>query len=255
MLSLLPHTKIRIIDGEQTKLAVVSELVGWHRVEVYDFYGNKHKITISAGKCPSRWLVQAFSGEMQQFGADHTILARTVDAAGFTRVPLSAIDGPRLIRLPQKKTTPPKGVSNFLDLDEKSGALFLAPTEAKDLQWVLEEVASCGVTVNRHPTSLRIDLETRRPVCFASKLINGNFQSDFSFTMNDLASRGIVQPWKLFGDAVIEDTKRTGIIFEGNCIYNDVPFTRVREVKKEADVCNVHLDDPMTPVEITWFIT
>ena len=255
MLSLIPNTKLRVIDdeGSRTHLVAAGDLVGKH-VKVYDFYGKKHDIRLAFGKTERRWLCECMSGEMIQFGNEHTINMRRHDVAGYVRTPLIGNAG-GLVRLPQKKVYPPRGAAASLDMDEKTGALFMSFENIKDLVEVMEAVSSCGVTVERHKTMLRVDIEDKRPVCWASKLLNGNFQSDFEFAMNDLAARGIIHPHKMYSPEVLDETKRTGIIFEGNCVYNDFPFIVHRPVDKEAEVVVVLFDDPSLFIETQWFCT
>lgn len=255
MLSLIPNTKLRVVaeDGYRTELVAAGDLVG-KPVQVYDFYGNKHELRLAFGKTTQRWLCQCMSGEMIQFGNEHTILVRRHDVAGYKRVPIgSGANG--LVRLPQKKIVPPKSAAAALDMDEKTNAVFLTFDNIKSLVETMEAVSSCGVTVERHKTHLRVDIESKRPVCWSVKLLNGNFQSDFEFAMNDLCSRGIIHPYRMYGDSLLTQTLMTEIIFEGNCVFNDFPFIVHRPVDKEAEVVFVLFDDPMLFVETQWFCT
>lgn len=251
---LLPGTKVRVIDGTMTKQVRVDELVG-EDATVYDFFGRVHTLTVEPGTVERRYLMSSTTGERIQFGEGHTVLTRKYDSAEYKRVAVSDLFPPGFVRLPQKKVVPPEGVADMLDYDDKTRVTHVTADNIKDLIFAYEAVASCGVTVSRHPTKLRFDIDPKRPVCFATKLLNGNFQADMVYTLNQLAMSGIVIPCRMFNDTVIKETSLSGIIFEGNNIFNDVPISRLNTIDKPSDVFKVTLSDPMAPLELSWFCT
>lgn len=252
-LSLGASVKLRIINLETSKTELVPVIRLVDKVSyVYDFYGNPKRIHVTAGNSEKKYLVGAASGETLQFGDGTMLYMRTHGVAGFKRALLSELSAPAYVRLPQKKISQPTGVADMLDYEEKSG-MFLSPPDVAEMIRALEVVGSLGILVQRDLTTLKIALDKNRPSCFAAKVLNGNFTLDITSTMTDLASRGIIQPWKMFGPEVIDDTEKTGVIFEGNCIFNDVPLTNVRVMNKPGIMFNVEVEEPDIPVECQWF--
>lgn len=252
-LSLGPSVKVRVVNMEtmKTELMPVGGLLG--KVSfVYNFYGELKRVWVEEGQSESKYLVGAQSGETLQFGTGTQLLLRKHGEAEYKRTLLTDLNAPCFVRMPQKKTQQPPEVADMLDFDDKVGT-FLSPPDVSAMVRALESVGSCGIMVKRDDTTLRVFIDRNRPVCYASKVLNGNFTLDISATMTDLAHRGLIQPWKMFGQAVIDETEKTGVIFEGNCVFNDMPLMNAREIKKPGLVFNVHLEDPNTPVECQWF--
>lgn len=251
---LLPGTKIRVLDGAVTKQVRVNELVG--RVSsIYDFFGKTHTFTVEPTKVERRYLMSSNTGEKMQFGDGHTILTRKYDSAEYMRVAVSDLFPPGFVRLPQKKIVPPEGVADLLDYDEKTRVTFAEATDIKTLIETYEATASCGVTVSRHATKMRFDIEARRPVCFAAKLLNGNFQTDLAQTLSQLCMSGVVMPCRMFNALLLKETEIAGVIFEGNNLMNDAPIARVNTIDKPSEAFKITLSDPLAPLELSWFCT
>lgn len=255
MLSLTGSTKIRVIDDTlvSTVLTPVSEITSAY---VYDWYGNKHFLSVQEAEPEDMFLIAAMSGEPQYVGGNHTLLAREKGKAVYKRysvTDLVAANLPMFVHLPQRKITlDDDGPFFALAADEKS--VHLAASEATDLIKLMTTAATAGISVHRARNELRIDLEKSRPVCFATKLINGNFQANLSGTLEELCASAIVNPYGPFNDQLIEKTDKTGVIFEGSSLFNDVLALPPRPVAKKAPVYHIKVEDD-APVELAWFCT
>lgn len=252
MLSLLKGTKIRVVALGSTELREVQDL--GPTATCYDTYGDPFVIDITPGPEERCVLVMAQHGEAAVFGESHQILCRNSNEPLWRRRPLMDTNADVFVRLPQKKITATRDMFAALDYDE-NGMFFTAET-VKDLLTLMEATSTLGVTVNRHNTQRRVEVSQRRPVCFANKLINGNFNIALEDTLASLAASGVIQPWRLYGPEFIEETKRTGVIFEGNCVYNDLPLLPPKIIERKFPTWHVkahNKEDEQKPVELVWF--
>jgi len=260
LLSLPPSCKIRHVttDGK-TSAITVEELAKQDDpgVYVYDFHGNAHRVRIGAEVSEQMYMIACGSGEPLFVGEKHTVLCRPVGTASYVRLPLSMLDGTMQahVRLPHKRITPHETIVDAFDYDEKEQNLILKPERASDFIRLMERAASCGVTVKRHRTEKKITLDGGRPLCFANKLLIGAFQSDPMAAMDTLASSGVIQPWKMFSQAVVDEVVRTDIIFEGNCIYAESMFITAKPVGRASKVRHITPEDPNVPVELSWMMS
>lgn len=254
MLSLVKGTKIRVIaEGGRTKLVPVEEIEQRpdHKASVYDWYGQRHTLTVSEAPCEAVAVLLCRSGEMMYVGEKHCLYGRQHGSAHFERYELADIDKPLYVRLPQRKiSVDDNSLFETLEADDKS--VHLIPKVARDMLPLMETAATCGITVHRYKTELRVDLERSRPVCFATKLINGNFDENLTGTLEELTAQAILQPFGPFDSQFIETTEQTGIIFEGSTLYNDVLLVKPRRIDRPTPVYHITgVDD--VPVELTWF--
>lgn len=249
-LSLTKEHYITVLDdkGSVRQLSVV-EAVGQRTV--VDWYGKVHTVTVSRSKAPeSAYMLAASSGEPMVFGENHTFLIRFPNTGEWVRKSVAELTEPVYVQLPQRKIKVSPDLFDVFDLDDRG--IFLAPVKATDMLTLMRKAAWCGVTVARQKSELRIDLDRRRPSCFAAKLINGGFDYDINKTLGGLVGAGIVMPSKMYTKEYLNDVKRTGILMEGSSVLNNVPLLPPKRLEKPVDVYHIELDDVLTPIELAW---
>lgn len=249
-LSVPKETLINVIgvDGLPVKKPVF-ELLGTQ--SVYDWFGDQHQINIvDPGVEEQRWLAACPSGEIAIFGDTHSVLCREGDSGRWKRLLMADLDRAVYTHMIQKKVTPGVGLFDAFDIDDQG--VFLEIEKATDFLPMMQKAAHCGVTVQRRKTELRVDVDKRRPPCFATKMFNGSLVHFLDETLSGLVAGGVVSPHGMFNDDYIEKVNKSGIIFEGASVYAQLPLTPARRLEKPAPVYHIQLDDPMTPVELTW---
>lgn len=228
----------------------IAEAQGVERV--YDWFGKAHPITVSRSPNEERlYVVRASSGENAVFGENHSILCRADDSARWKRVPISEVGANKLVQLPQRKILGDSRLLETFDLDERG--IYLEPAVATDMEGLMRRAAWAGATVARRKETLRIDLERGRPSCFITKYIAGSFQRDLEKTLDGLCRGGVVKPFCLFDDDFLQWVRISGVIHEAGAVVNAVPLLEPRPLEKTGEVYHIRLDNPMTPVELTWF--
>lgn len=257
MLSLQKNAKIRVINEQdhKTSLRSIGEIIGDHkfiRESVYDWFGNQHMIHIEpAPEKEKAYKLFGMTGEPIFVGESHQVLCRRDSKARYELVPVKDIREPVFVRLPQRKTQCDNDLPfNTLGMD--SAGIYLQP-DPRDLGAAMECAATAGLSVRRRKTELRLDLDVNRPPCFATKLINDNFNENLEVTLETLCSGAVVMPHILFSDEYVEIVKKTGVIFEGSSLYNDLLIGVPRLVDRDFSVYHIHRDG--APVELPWFTT
>lgn len=251
MLSVTKDHYLTIVDqkGSAKQVSIV-EALGDR--SVFDWYGNVHKITVSKAKEAEVALLAATTnGESGVFGENHTVLVRAPNTGNWVRKPLKDITEPVYVQLPQRKVKPTRDLFDYLNIDDQG--IYLEPGKATEMLSLMRKAAWCGILVSRRKSELRIDLDRRRPSCFAAKLINGSFEYDLEKTLSGLTGSGIVMPSRLFTTEYVEDVRTKGILMEGASVMNNVPLLPPRRLEKKADVYHITLYNESTPVELSWF--
>lgn len=253
-LSLIEGTKVRIIDDSAYKTRLTAIENAGSEGHFYDSFGSVHSFQVlHADEQEKRYLISAISGESFLVGESHTIFCRDAQSARYKRTPVSELTGPAFVRLPQKKLEADPTLFDQVDLD--GDGLFIESDSIQKLTDYAAKVATCGITVSRHKTKRLIRLENGRPSCFATKLLNGNFDQHFEVTMESLCRSGIIIPYQFYGDSFLLETQKSGVIFEGNSIFNEVPCIVPRKLETKGRVIHIRLTTPNVPVEMTWFQT
>jgi hypothetical protein len=264
MLSLLADTKLRLavnanVVNPKTELLTVKELVERRAYNyVYDWFGEVHQISGFSDHFSneeSLWRIDALSGEPLIVGEKHGLLCRQKGSARYERrtpVELQYYGKPVYVRMPQRKVVCDDILFENFAADEKSVHI-VAPT-ARDLLPIMEAGATAGLGVHRSKGELRVDLEKNRPVCFATKLINGNFQENLGGTLEELTAGAIICPSHRFDDQYVDLVEKTGIVFEGWTFFNDVLVVPPRPIEKTGRVYHIEVAEHV-PIELTWFCT
>lgn len=223
---------------------------------VYDFYGDLHTAQVSRPVTEPRWLVQTSSGEAFWVGQSHTFLCRKLGAAEYTRVPVTEVARDIVfVRMPQKKTTLDVPLFANLEHDEKRNILYLEAESVSELVTMAEVAATAGMSVVRHPTKRQIELEISRPVCFANKLLIGAFDNDLETALESLCASGVLMPWRMYGPEFVEETRKTGVIFEGNNVFSEIKIVKCELGKGEGQFRRVTLGNGRVPLETVWTTT
>jgi hypothetical protein len=225
------------------------------KFQVMDWYGNVREANVVYGGTSKRHTLRAVSGENIYVGAEHELLSREMGKGRYERVPAAKMETARFVRLPQRKIRCDKSLFDCLEADEHLKRVYLKPERAGDFYPLCEAAATAGISVHRHKSELRVDIEMNRPSCFASKLIMGNFYNDLPGTLDDLVGSGIVSPCAAFNDRYIDMCEAEGIIFEGSTLFNDVMVTPAIPSNNDVDVYNVYVEHDDVPLELTWFCT
>lgn len=225
------------------------------RFEIMDWYGNPREARVEHGGMSKRYVLRAASGENTYVGGEHTLLSRGYGKGRYERIPVSELHEPRFVRLPQRKVKCDKILFDALEADDKQKRVYLKPERPGDFYPICEAAGTAGISVHRHKTEMRVDIEMHRPSCFASKLIMGNFETDFDGTLDDLVGSGIINPCHPFNDRYIGMCQTEGIIFEGSSIFNDVMVTPAVPSNQDVEVYNVFIETENAPLELTWFCT
>lgn len=248
-LSLVSGTQVTRVtpDGKTEQVAIQEVGDGF---SYYDFYGEMWHAQVRKAEPEKLYYTMAASGEGLLLGESHTVFCRPVERSGYERMPIHDLKT-SFVRLPQKKSRPPAGLFDAFEADRTG--ISLGMDSAAKMFGLMHKAAFCGVTVRRHKTERRLLLDDKRPTCFATKLINGNFQVDLAETLDNLAQGGIIQPYRMFGREFVAETERKEVIFEGNCIFNDVMLMPTRRIEKTAPVYHIELVNPNAPVELAWF--
>lgn len=251
MLSLHEKAKITVIrDNKPVQISVDTA----HQIEtIYDTYGVRHWITVAQESVDEiGYRMFSRNGEPYFVGASHTVLCRTHDTAIWKREPVTALTAPRYVKLPQKKLTADPRLFMLMEADKEG--LFLAPEKVADMLSIMEAAAFCGLLVQRRKDAMRLDLEVRRPTCFAAKLLGGNFKTSPHETLDNLTAGGIVTPYWTPGRDATEDMLTTGIIFEGHLIVNDIVLGPAVKLEKTLPVRHIKVNG-LTPVELAWHLS
>lgn len=249
MLSILPDTELRVVTAAgDTKLVAAKEAATSF---VYDWFGATVPFVINGAPNERLYRLTTLNGEPIYVGENHSVLCRKRDSAQYRRVPVRELIEPVFVHLPQRKVRL-DDESPFHALDADDDGIFLKPADVLQFRPLMRTMATAGVAVHRRPSELRIDLEKGRPVCYALKLINGNFDVDLKATLEALTSVAVVQPCRLFDDQLIENVRKTGIVFEGASLYNETLLLPPEPIEKEASVYHVTCQ---APVELLWFMT
>jgi hypothetical protein len=220
--------------------------------KVFDWFGNTHPVNVL--KVPQeekRYMLGSTNGELMTVGASHTILCRDVEDPRWKRRSILDIKEPVFVQLPQRKILGDPELFEYFDYDDTGP--HLKPDRPSQLADVSRRAAWSGVTVSRHKTENRIDLDKRRPACFSTKYFAGSFQRDLEKTLGNFVLTTLVKPPCLFDDDYLYKVRKTGIIFEGASFVNNVPLLPPKALEKEGPVYHIRLDSPMTPVELMWF--
>lgn len=236
-------------DGKAKQLNI-EEALGVQKV--FDWFGNTHPVNVL--KMPQeekRYMLKGLSGELMTVGASHTVLCRTSDSPRWKRIPIHDITEPVFVMLPQRKAIGDPALFEFFEFDDNGP--YLQPERPSDLPDLARRAAWSGVTVQRHKTEPRLELDKRRPACFSTKYFAGSFTRDLEKTLGGFVMTTLIKPPCLFDDDYLYKVNKTGIIFEGYSIVNSVPLLPPRLLEKEGPVYHIRLDNPMTPVELTWF--
>jgi hypothetical protein len=239
------------IQGPNKSAVQVRVLEALGVQKAFDWFGNTFPINII--KPPNeekRFMVACTSGEMMAFGENHSILCREYESARWTRKAIKDITEPVLVQLPKRKVVPDPSLIEIFDVDD--GGLFLSPPRASDMPLYARKAAYGGITVSRRKTEARLDLDRRRPPCFATKYLAGSFVRDLDKSLNGMVRGGIITPPGLYDDAYLDRVNETGIIFEGASIHNSVPLLPPRPLEKAGEVYHILFDNPLSPVELTW---
>lgn len=243
------YITVRGDDGKAKQLSI-EEALGVQKV--FDWFGNTHPVNVL--KVPQeerRFMLACASGELMTVGASHTVLCHTSEDPRWKRVPIEQITEPVFVMLPQRKIVGDPELFQYFDYDDKGP--HLVPDRPSMLSDVARRAAWGGVTVNRHKTENRIEIDRRRPACFSTKYFAGSFERDLEKTLGGFVLTTLIKPPCLFDDDYLYRVKKSGIIFEGNSIVNNVPLLPPKALEKEGPVYHIRLDSPMTPVELAWF--
>jgi hypothetical protein len=253
-LSLTKEHYITIVgDKGQAMQVSIQEAIGERTI--FDWFGNEHLVSVSkAPALESVLSTTAASGEFVSFGETHSFYARAPKSAEWKRTPITDLTNDMfLVQLPQKKIEVADEVFESFDLDDKH--LYIVPQQASDLSTLMRKAAWSGITVNRHKTELRIELEKLRPACFASKLINGALTYRLKDALSSLISSGIVSMPGTFCDEYVTEVQRKKVLMEGFTVFNSTSVLPVRKISdKMSEVYHVDfLGNSNIPVELTWF--
>lgn len=193
------------------------------------------------------------SGEMYYFGESHTLLCREPDSAVWQRVPIKDIDKPVLVSMPLKKLKAPDGLLDVYDLDDKGA--FLAPENASAMLKLMQKAAFCGVSVSRRKAELRIDLETRRPLCFVNKLLIGSFQYNLEKTLSGLVASRVITSPRRFDSTFLEEVSKTQTVYEGACPFKDMLLMPPIQTNRKLPVVHITPDTgrELDGVELEWY--
>lgn len=257
-LSLASGTKIGHLHSGTgiTKATAVEEMAG-KDVMSYDWWGRPHWFQVAKEPVTEKRIVMSCtSGEPLSVGDTHHQLCRLSMKARYTRIPIADHHGPMFVRMPQRKVWRDQILFDALEMDDDDGTMILKPETARDFLPLMEAAAFAGLTVKRAKDKLRIDIEYKRPSCFASKLIMGNFDTDLENALEELAAKAILQPTHPFNETVTL-AMETGIIFEGGSLFNEVIAIPMHKTDQSVEVFHVTPIDPHkinpVPLDLTWF--
>lgn len=236
-------------DG-RAKQVRVEEALGIQKC--FDWYGNTFPVNVL--KSPSeepRLMTSATSGEAMVFGATHSVLCRGYDSPRWERRMLSDLTEPVLVQVPQRKIYVDTDIFEYFELDDSG--IYLQPPRASDLPLYARKAAWVGIYTQRRKTEVKIDLDRRRPPCFATKCLAGSFMANLDGVLAPMVRNGVVRPPMFYDDAYLEMVKKTGIIFEGWSVLNTAPLLPPTRLEKPGEVYHIRFDNPLSPVELTWF--
>lgn len=222
------------------------------RRKVVDWYGAVHAVDIvKASEKEEAYVVASINGEPAIFGETSTLLSRKPNEGRWIRRPIRDISEPLYLQLPQRKIRALPGLFDVLNIDDQG--IFLEPPKASEMLGLMRKASWCGILVSRRKTELRVDLDRRRPACFATKLITGGFDFSLEKTLGNLVGSGIVLPSRFFDDAYLNEVQTKGALFEGGNVMNNVPVLSPKRLEKTVDVYHIKPEQPSTPIELTWF--
>jgi len=248
-LSVTKDMYVNVLVDEKPKQLLVSQATGEH--EVYDWFGNKHKIVICAADAEEDYyMLTSSSGEVMIVGETHSFLSRNPRSAVWERTPAVGMDEIRFVKLPQRKLLADPSLFDLYDADEQG--IYLAPRKGSEIFDVSRLAAFCGIAVSRRKAELRVDLDRGRASCFASKLINGSFEQDAFAALSGLVASTVIRPPCMFNEEYVNKVKASGVVFEGCSYGNDLPLLPPRKLDRTGPVYHIRVNDPLTPVELTW---
>ena len=251
-LSVIKGTKITLANADTGAAyrANIEEVTG--KRQVFTWWGEQRSITITPAPTPENMhMMAATTGEAIMFGESHTLLCREIGSGRWKRKAIGDITDMVIVKLPQRKIQPIDSVV-FDHFDADDRGLFLKPERASDMLRLMLKTAYNGLTVHRAKTELRIDLDKARPACFGNKLIMGSFQQDLEKTLDGLVGSGVLSPSAAFTDEYIGKVRTTGVIFEGNSVFTDIPALAPKKLNKPGEVYWIDVQED-TPVELNWF--
>lgn len=251
-LSVIKGTKITLANADtgEAYRANVEDVIGKRRV--FTWWGEQRSIMVSPAPSPEGlYMMAATTGEAVMFGESHTLLCRDIGSARWKRKKIGDITDMMVVKLPQRKIQAvDKIVFDHFDADDKG--LFLKPDRASDMLRLMLKASYNGLTVHRAKAELRIDVDKARPACFGNKLIMGSFQEDLEKTLDSLAGSGVLMPSAWFNDEYIGKVRTTGVIFEGNSVFTDIPALTPKKLNKPGEVYWIDVEED-TAVELNWF--
>lgn len=229
----------------------VEEMVGKTFIQ-HDWWGQEHPVKVVAAEPETIYATQCGNGEVFYVGENHTFFCRRVETPRWFRLPVAEMKADEVVfvNLPQRKIAAADGLLDLYDLDDKGP--YLEPIQATDMYGLMRKIAFCGVTALRRKAELRIDLDRSRPSCFVNKLLSGSYVYDLEKSLGGMIASGIVRPAGPVNDAWFEKTQKTGTIFEGFSVFNNVPLLPARKMERKLPVFHIIPAHEELPVEITW---
>lgn len=251
-LSVIKGTKITLANADtgEAYRANVEEVIG--KRQVFTWWGEQRSITITPAPAPENMhMMAATTGEAIMFGESHTILCREIGSGRWQRKAIGDVTDMVVVKLPLRKIQPLDSII-FDHFDADDRGLFLKPDRASDMLRLMLKTSYNGLTVTRAKAELRIDIDRARPACFGNKLIMGSFQQDLEKTLDGLVGSGVITPSAPFNDQYIGKVRATGVIFEGNSVFTDIPALAPKKLNKPGEVYWIDVQDD-TAVELNWF--
>ncbi len=282
MKSVLPDTRIWTDNGvfEAHQLITLADKTPFH---VYDGFGNKSRITVKDGGEENIHGVYLDTGQMVPFGESHTIYSIVQGDVKPQHRPISKFKKGETFytHMPSRKLwlspgsltaaeSPPGAIFNFMaekdrlsilmdtynsfEGDEapvkfKSNVYVKPPTLEAFKEWS-QVLGFYGIAVIGHASHNMLEIDPKRPSCFATKLFIGR-GSDPANLLNDLIDSHIVTPVLPF-DKMVKMGQDVGIVCEGELTEHLRLASYALNTEKSHPVCHVTIDGECQSFETAW---
>lgn len=286
-ISLLPDTKIWTDIGVyQANQLVALTAAADADVRVFDGFGQMSRIRVTdAGE----EVVHGFmldTGQMVPFGENHTIHSIVRGNAKPEYRPVGSMEKGSGIYafMPSRKIAltmgtlaakecPPGGIFNFMSEGDRLSILmdtyssfegdeapakfhsnvYVKPPTLEAFKDWLQVLGFYGIAVVGHAGHNMIEIDPKRPSCFATKLLIGRGK-DAEDLLNDLIDSHIVTPVLAF-DRMVKMAQDTGYICEGEITEHLRLASYALNTGKKHPVCHVTLDGDCQTIETAWMRT
>lgn len=257
------------------------------RFSVYDGFGRKSVVSVSQSIQPL-YTLTLDTGQVIGVGAEHSFYVITGEDSRPRRINVQDMSEDEIyyLYMPSRKarltdgalspkdiTTPDamynlmgeahrleellSTYANFEKGDDKpfnfASNFYVKPPSLEHFRRWSEILGFYGIAVVGHMAKNLIEIDPKRPSCFATKLLTGRGIDPEDF-INDLLTSHIITPVLPFDD-LVKKAVETGIIFEGEGVSHLRMAAKPLNMKVEVPVHRITLEGDCTTIETPWVRT